>query len=261
MKSESKTFKESVQPDNPVTEVQAEVVETRPDGVVVEEAEKELKGLEDKIRIGFDNMLEMGRAFKIISDKKLYILEGFETMQDYCQKKWSRSYSRIHRIIQASEITENVAHGQQMGLTPKNERQTRELAKVPKSKQAEVWDTAVANAGGSQPTASDIKAVVDRTLDTSKVAKLANVVKEVKTDVATPENIVETPVAEEKTAPAVTDVPAEEPTAETDVPETVTLPREVVKFLLENMIETAGDDFTKLMETYPEASEVIMSIA
>ncbi len=242
-----------------VTEV--EVVEDDPKkvpgGVVAQEAEKELRMLEVKIKIGFDNLLEMGRAFKIISDKKLYILEGFATMQDYCQKKWARSYSRIHRIIQAGEITENVAHGQQMGLTPKNERQTRELAKVPKSKQAEVWDKAVTNAGGTQPTASDIKAVVDSKLDTSKVAKLANVIKDSKPEIEMPENVVETPIAEEKPAPAVADMP----TAKTDKSDSVTLPREVVKFFLENMLESVGDDYTKMMEKYPEASETIMSIA
>ncbi|HCE46186.1 MAG TPA: hypothetical protein DET40_21790 [Lentisphaeria bacterium] len=245
MKSETKKmFKESV------TEVQAEVMD---DNVLTVEEERKLEECEAVLAKGIDTIAEMAEALKQIKERKLY-RRTHSNFKDYCKAKWDKSAVRIYQIINSGEVAKRVNNCLQSGVKSPKEAHLRELGRLPEEQQAQAWDEAVKNTPeGEKTTAKDVKAVVD--------SKLANVVKDAKTDVATPENIVETPVAEEKTIPPLADVPAEEPTPKTDETDSVTLPREVVKFLLENMIETAGDDFTKLMETYPEASEVIMSIA
>ena len=75
------------------------------------------------VREGITFFVNVGNALAQIRDRKLFKVGGYTTFEDYCQSEHSFSSNRGRRMIAAAAI------GEKFELN--NERQARELAKVP----------------------------------------------------------------------------------------------------------------------------------
>ena len=115
------------------------------------------------IERGLHTFYEVGNALTEIRDSKLY-KESHLTFEGYCIERWDIKRTQAHYFIKASEVirnieVQNVHHGEQNKL-PQSERQAREIAKAEPEDQAEVWLQAQEETGKEQPTAQEIKQVV-----------------------------------------------------------------------------------------------------
>lgn len=119
----------------------------------------ELARHEAVIKRGLTSFLEVGNALLAIRDGRLYRAE-FGTFEDYCRERWGISRSRAYRLIDASEVAEDLSP---MGDKPDSERQVRPLKALPREDRAEAFAEAKAKANG-KPTAKEVKAVVDHRL-------------------------------------------------------------------------------------------------
>jgi hypothetical protein len=94
-----------------------------------------LAALEAVIERGMQAFMEVGTALLEIRGKRLYRAQGFKTFEDYCRARWKMSQPHAQRMIDASEVAQNLIP---IGITPKNEAQARELAHLPPEQQREV---------------------------------------------------------------------------------------------------------------------------
>jgi hypothetical protein len=83
--------------------------------------------------------------------------ESHETFEDYCRKRWGFTKARANQLIGAAEIAGDMATT--VAIPPRNERQARELARIPAEQRAGVWERAVSERG-TEVTAADIRRVV-----------------------------------------------------------------------------------------------------
>jgi N6-adenosine-specific RNA methylase IME4 len=118
---------------------------------------KELNNCEDVIARGFETFYEVGQAFFIIRDKKLY-RAGFKTFEEYCRQRWGMGASRARQFIGAAEVIENLKSVTNVTL-PTNEAQTRELAALDPVAQRLTWETIVNSAPNGKVTAQHCKSV------------------------------------------------------------------------------------------------------
>ena len=109
---------------------------------------------EQRIERGLKTFIEVGSALAAIRDNRLYRAthESFET---YCRERWNLSRPRAYELMTAAEVVSAMADTEQ---PPTNERQARELAKVPEPERAEVWAEAVERTDG-KPTAAVVRQV------------------------------------------------------------------------------------------------------
>lgn len=98
---------------------------------------------------------EVGAALKKIRDKRLY-RETCDTFEAFCRMYLDISRIHVYRLIQASEVVENLLP---IGNIPLNEGQTRPLTKLEKSEQKIAWKYAfdLASTEERRVTALDIK--------------------------------------------------------------------------------------------------------
>jgi hypothetical protein len=101
------------------------------------DASKRLLELEAVIASGQQTFVEVGNALAEIRDARLYRLEH-GTFEAYCKAKWGWTASRARQICIASEVVQTVTAGNAL-----NERQARELSKVPEGHRAEVLQAVV----------------------------------------------------------------------------------------------------------------------
>ena len=118
----------------------------------------DLRKLEAKVKDGLASFIVAGKAMKEIRERKLHRESG--TFEAYCREKFDIDRTYAHRLIEASEVREeleNVAHGQQILPRLTNERQYRELAKVPDEDLPEVAEklAEIAEEKGDKLTAKD----------------------------------------------------------------------------------------------------------
>jgi predicted house-cleaning NTP pyrophosphatase (Maf/HAM1 superfamily) len=115
---------------------------------------KELETAEARIQEAIDRARDhfaiVGAQLESIRDGKLFPDATFEA---YCSRRWGFSRSYAHRLISGAEVFGNLEDAE--GGPPETERQAREIAKASDDPedQKEVWTTAQAIAGDSQPTA------------------------------------------------------------------------------------------------------------
>lgn len=118
-------------------------------------AERDLKAeLEATIRAGLATFVEVGQALRQVRDARLY-RDDFETFEDYCLGRWQMSRIRGYQLIEAAEVVSTMVNNDLPA--PPNERQARELAKVPEERRAEVWEKTLTETDG-KPTAAAVKA-------------------------------------------------------------------------------------------------------
>lgn len=99
-----------------------------------------LKALKTKIKNGLETAFDVGLSLMEIRDSKLY-LQDYDTFEEFCNCEFNIEIRKAYRLIDASEVKEsikNVSHGTQI----KNERQARELAKVPVNERESVLEEA-----------------------------------------------------------------------------------------------------------------------
>lgn len=115
---------------------------------------------------GMLNFVEVGVALLDICDRRLY-RETHSTFEEFVKHHYKMSASRAYQLCRAAEVVktmpEFVDHGPQI-----NERQARELAKLPPENRAEVWQKAVETAPENGITAKHIKSIAAEVAPRSK---------------------------------------------------------------------------------------------
>lgn len=96
--------------------------------------EDRLISLEEEIETAPKNFAVVGRALAEIRNQRLYKAE-FSAFEAYCLQRLGYTRVRAHQLIEAYETANYLA---QQGFIVKNERQARELARVPNEKQVEI---------------------------------------------------------------------------------------------------------------------------
>lgn len=108
--------------------------------------------------------IEVGTALAEIRDLRLY-RGTHATFEEYCQEVFGWNRDRAYKLIESAEVAkqleetqpeQNVSHGIQTQPKLTNERQARELSKVPQDKRREVVQKAAEKTGG-KVTAKAIK--------------------------------------------------------------------------------------------------------
>lgn len=93
---------------------------------------------ESEISDGIATFWQVGQALAQVSAKRLY-REKHETFQIYCSERWGMSRQNAYRLIEATDVFENVPGIQ-------SERQARAIKKYEKDVQQVVWTIAESTA-------------------------------------------------------------------------------------------------------------------
>jgi hypothetical protein len=147
-----------------------------------------LKDNEAVIQRGMLQVWEVANALKDIREQKQYLEAGFKTFEAYCQERWKFTRDYASKLIQGAEVVANVSASVNKAVNdlstivdklPESEWQARAIREATKQpeEQAEVWEQAVEDAGGEQPTAPQIK----------RAAEKVKAAKEPEPEEATPE--------------------------------------------------------------------------
>jgi len=112
--------------------------------------------------------IRCGEILTEISTKKLYEADGAKTMGAFLKKQWGMEHRRANQLMAASDAYAKLNMVPGLPL-PQNERQLRELLKVPAVTRAKVWAEVIENApdapgGNKKVTASDVTKVVKKHL-------------------------------------------------------------------------------------------------
>ena len=73
-----------------------------------------------------------------IRDSNLY-KENYPTFESYCQQRWGIGIRQSQRLINASEVVQNLKADDQLVVLPSSEYQIRPLAALPPEVQRQVW--------------------------------------------------------------------------------------------------------------------------
>lgn len=123
------------------------------------EEERERHRLELKVERAF---IESATALRELRDRRLYRDTHPNDFVGYCRDRFGKTKQAVNYLIAALEVYENLTTTIGCRILPTNERQCRELAKLPNELQPEVWDAAVDENNGKVPTSSVVKSVVER---------------------------------------------------------------------------------------------------
>lgn len=134
---------------------------------LTQDESRRLRECEKVIERGIDTFYQVGNALAEIRESRLYRI-AYPTFEDYCKKRWAMSRFYAHRLIDASQVVENLLP---IGNIPTSEAQARELAPYEPEVQKAVWHIALNTA----PTDSD----GNPTLTASHIRSVANVLTEV----------------------------------------------------------------------------------
>ena len=142
---------------------------------LLSEAEKEERdNLERTVQQAF---FIAGKALKLLRDKRLY-RETHATFADYVRARFDFTKRAAYYLIDAHEVVNNLKSEQfvhpnkNTNILPTKESQCRPLAKLPPSRQREVWRTAVEKAKGKVPSAKIVKEIVKQNGSNSNIESL-----------------------------------------------------------------------------------------
>jgi hypothetical protein len=116
---------------------------------------------EETIERGLKTFHEVGAALLKIRDGRLY-RHKHKTFEQYCRDRWGFTRMRASQLIASASVCENVNHGLQTQSI--NERQARELARLPAAQQQDAWQEAIDQTDG-KPTAAVVREIVKRRLE------------------------------------------------------------------------------------------------
>ncbi len=108
---------------------------------------KVLNHCETIIERGKNTFLKVGKALLAIRQQKLYRAE-YPSFDAYCRGRWKFGGSRARQLIAAAKTAESVDTS-----TVLNERQAKELTRVPSDHRQDVLDRAQAKVNGKPLTA------------------------------------------------------------------------------------------------------------
>lgn len=117
---------------------------------------------EKPIEQGLRSFVEVGNALAAIRDGKKYKAAGFSTFDDYCRQRWGIAKTFAYDSIRAANVVSELsATADSSTPLPSRESQVRPLTAVADpGERAAIWEQAVENSGGEQPTAAEVAAVV-----------------------------------------------------------------------------------------------------
>jgi hypothetical protein len=121
--------------------------------------ERERHRLELKVERAF---IESAAALRQLRDRRLYRDTHPNDFVGYCRDRFGKTKQAVNYLIAALEVYENLTTTIGCRVLPTNERQCRELAKLPHKKQPIAWDSAVEENDGKVPSSRIIKSVVER---------------------------------------------------------------------------------------------------
>lgn len=126
----------------------------------------DLRRLEKVVDDGLQTFLEVGNALREIRDGKLY-REKWTTFEGYVEDRYDMQRAHAYRLIEAVETKARVDKMSPVGDKITNERQLRELAKVPESAIQTVLDKVVEQSQetGKPITAAAIKEAAEEIAD------------------------------------------------------------------------------------------------
>jgi len=101
-----------------------------------------------------------GQALKTLQDKKLY-RETHNRFEDYLRDRFDFTKRKAYYLIDAYKVVNNLKSEPLVHFLPTNERQCREVGKLPTEQQPQAWLTSVEKAGGKTPPTRIIKQVVN----------------------------------------------------------------------------------------------------
>ncbi len=129
---------------------------------------------------GLKTFVEVGTALTAINESRLY-RTTHQSFEAYAKERWNLSRPRAYELMAAAEVMSAMADTDQ---PPSNERQVRELGKVPEAERADVWRETVerrdrrgrdpAQSGGGGMSRHDVLDG-DRLLTRAEVASLFRV--------------------------------------------------------------------------------------
>lgn len=136
------------------------VIELAPNSRLTATESSRLAECEAVIKRGLDTFYAVGSALSEIRESRLY-RKGYDTFEDYCQERWGMTRRHVNRLIESSEVVDNLGP---IGPIPSTESQTRELSPLEPELQKAVWQIAVETApkdskGEPAITAAHIKSV------------------------------------------------------------------------------------------------------
>lgn len=102
---------------------------------------------------------EIGTALKEIRDSRLYKnVLGYDTFEDYCRERWDMSRIHGHRLIESSQVYDNLLPTG--NIHPTSERQARPLTRLSPPLQIEAWTKVIDTAPDGKVTAVHVSRVV-----------------------------------------------------------------------------------------------------
>lgn len=173
-----------------MTELVPDLMDEQPLSKVEDKRLEELEGVIEK---NFKGFVAVGAALAEIRERRLYRIQ-FKTFEEYCQNLWDMSHQRASQLIASKQVVDNLATmvakngDEDLGtIVPKNERQARELAKIPPEEQIAVWQQLLEDNRDnySKITAKSIKKAVHSFLGSAidnHVEKAAKETRENRTD-------------------------------------------------------------------------------
>ncbi|MGI8504518.1 MAG: hypothetical protein ACR2LR_25825 [Hassallia sp.] len=150
--------------DNSLPEsLAAEVVEL---AELTEDEQSDRYHLERKVERAF---YEAGKALMELRDRRLY-RSTHKTFEEYSRDRFSYNRSRSYQLIDAAGVVDNLHLCPQIvDILPTKEGQVRSLTQLDPNQQCEVWQQAVAEAGGKVPSGRIVKDIVQRIRERTKV--------------------------------------------------------------------------------------------
>jgi hypothetical protein len=155
------------------------------------EEQARLGACEATVTRGLHAFIEVGSALMEIRDHRLYRTD-YGTFETYCTQRWEITYRRANQLIQAVHIVQEMEaqglrewepvvpiEGVRGNRVPIQERQVRELAKLPPEERVAAWQEAVKSAprkaGQPKVTVKHVSAAVRRRLSPTSVPARSNV--------------------------------------------------------------------------------------
>lgn len=120
-----------------------------------------LKIQEDIIEAGIPSWKAIGVALANIHDHTLW-RNDFDSFEDYCDKRWGYRKRYAQLLIKGIKVASEVAHhGARNTPDVASERISRELARAPEGERADVLAEAAESSPYQQPTAKEVRNVVE----------------------------------------------------------------------------------------------------
>jgi hypothetical protein len=126
---------------------------------LTDEEAKELAQLEEVVKGGWKNCLEVGHALIEIREKKLY-RDKNQNFEQYVRLEFGLSKTYAYNLIGSAEVYDDLSSIEDVNLKPLNEAQTRCLISLSSEKRVKVWKKVIKEAGNEPITAKMVQAVV-----------------------------------------------------------------------------------------------------